>query len=134
MSALIRCARRGSACAAGLLLAVACGGGTPPAPDASGSEYTPLYGARDPGGPEARGTIRGDFQWAAGAPTLGEAATRWEAFLQAHDPPGGEFEDGLHASYVAAARYELMRVYYLQGRRDAGDALLRRLDPVGWLK
>ena len=38
----------------------------------------------------------------------------------------------LHATYVNAAQYELLRVYYLLGRRDDGDELLRRLDPPGW--
>jgi hypothetical protein len=96
--------------------------------------YKPIYGARDSGVREKRGTVRGDFQWAADAPTLGLAASRWEEFLRIHNPPGQEFEDSLHASYVTAAQYELMRVYYLLGRSEDGDALLRRLDPVGWMK
>jgi hypothetical protein len=96
--------------------------------------YVPVYGARDQKASEARGTIRGDFQWAASAPTVSVAASRWEEFLKTHNPEGREFEDSVHASYVAAAQYELVRVYYLQGRKDEGDALLRRLDPVGWTK
>jgi hypothetical protein len=97
-------------------------------------QYRPVYGSRDDRASENRGTVRGDFQWAATAPTLPVAASRWEEFLKTHGPPGREFEDSVHASYVAAAQYELIRVYYLQGRRDEGDALLRRVDPVGWMK
>jgi hypothetical protein len=66
------------------------------------------------------------------ATTLGEAAVRWEDVLRTHNPPGQEFEDSLHASYVKAAQHELLRVYYLVGRRDEADELLRRLDPPGW--
>lgn len=106
-----------------------------PGPTPTGSEpYQPVYGSRNKDKLEKRGTIRGDFQWAADAPRLTEAASRWEQFLKAHDAPDGEYEDSLHASYAAAATYELIRVYYLLGRREEGDALLRRVDPVGWMK
>jgi hypothetical protein len=104
-----------------------------PAPEVEAARpYEPLYRSRTGGTRERRGTIRGDFQWAADAPTLVEAATRWQSFLKAHNPPGQEFEDSLHASYVSAAEYELLRVYYLLNRQHEGDELLRRLDPPGW--
>ena len=96
--------------------------------------YRPVYGNRGTGTTDARGSIRGDFQWAAAAPTVADAVPRWEAFLKTHNPPGQEFEDNLHASYVAAAQYELIRAYYLAGRRADGDALLRWVDPVGWAR
>jgi len=121
-----------------LFILLACGGsvscGTPQETSVSRDSYKPVYGSTDVRPSETRGTIRGDFQWAASAPTLPVAASRWEEFLKTHNPPGREFEDAVHASYVAAAQYELIRVYYLQGRRDEGDALLRRVDPVGWTK
>jgi len=122
-------------CGALFVLATACQWAAPQRNplDTAGptSQYLPLY--RPSGAArESRGTLRGDFQWAADAPTLDEAAVRWRSFLGAHDPPGQEFEDGVHASYVTAAQYELLRVYYLMGRREEGDALLRGLDPPGW--
>ena len=101
---------------------------------APGEAYVALYGAADRKVTDPRGTIRGDFQWAASAPDLAAAATRWEEFIRAHGPAGGDFEDSLHASYFSAAQYELVRVYYLQGRRSDGDVVMRRLDPVGWVK
>ena len=108
--------------------------GSPQPANTGRDGYAPVYGASDRRLTDPRGTTRGDFQWAASAPTLTEAGSRWEAFLEEHDPAEREFEDSQHASYVAAAQYELLRVYYLQGRRDDGDALLRQLDPVGWMK
>lgn len=108
------------------------GPGRPSATDGTGADrYVPVYSA-PAGARESRGTVRGDFQWAADAATLEEAVLRWQRYLETHNPPGREFEDGFHASYVNAAQYELLRVYYLLGRREDGDALLRRLDPVGW--
>jgi hypothetical protein len=106
----------------------------PAAAPAQDQSYQPVYGSRNKERPEKRGTIRGDFQWAADSPTLTVAASRWDEFLKAHEAPDGEYEDSMHASYVAAAKYELIRVYYLMGRREEGDALLRRVDPVGWMK
>jgi hypothetical protein len=120
------------------LFLLACGSimscAAPPERNAREDKYTPVYGSRDEGVPENRGTIRGDFRWAATAATLAVAASRWEEFLKTHNPPGAEFEDSFHASHVAAAQYELIRVYYLLGRREEGDALLRQVDPVGWTK
>jgi hypothetical protein len=78
--------------------------------------------------------MRGNFQWASDAATLADAAQRWQEFLTKHSPPGAEFEDAMHASYAQAGRYELMRVYYLLGKRAEGDALMKELDPVGWFK
>ena len=121
---------------AALLLSASVGLGScgRPQPRSGTDEYKPVYGSRDNLSSEKRGTIRGDFQWAAAAPTLPVAASRWEEFLKTHNPPGREFEDSMHTAYATAAQYELIRVYFLQGRRDEGDALLRRADPVGWAK
>jgi hypothetical protein len=98
---------------------------------AASTRYVPLFSRADDRR-EARGTIRGDFQWASDAATVEDAASRWRNYLTEHNPPGQEYEDSVHASYVHAAQYELARVYYLLGRRDEGDALLNQLDPVGW--
>ena len=100
-------------------------------PAAASARYAPLF-SRAADRREARGTMRGDFQWASDAATLEDAASRWRKYLTEHNPPGQEYEDSVHASYVHAAQYELARVYYLLGRRDEGDALLNQLDPVGW--
>jgi len=105
------------------------GGAGPPA-----AAYVPLYGSRTGAARDAGGSLRGDFQRALDAGTLPEAASRWREFLTRHSPPGREFEDNMHASYAQAARYELMRIYYLLGKTEEGDALLRELDPVGWFK
>jgi hypothetical protein len=55
---------------------------------------------------------------------------RWEEFLSLHDPPDGEFEDGFHQQHVEAARHELMRVYYLLGRIEDGDMLMKKIGPL----
>ncbi len=74
--------------------------------------------------------MKGDFDWAASAPTLDEADTRWRTFLRAHEPDDGEFEDGFQRNHVRAAQYELMRVLYLRGRTNEGDRLLTKLEDV----
>ena len=136
-SALYWAALRWAVCATLLMVAVACQrpeSKPPPTGSATtAGPYVPLYRAAIDN-KESRGTIRGDFRWAAEAMTLEEAALRWQRYLGVHNPPGQEFEDNVQASYVSAAQYELARVYYLLGRREQGDALLRRLDPVGWEK
>ena len=134
MTTLAACAVRVALSVLLLSTCVALGSCSRPEPRSNQTDqYKSVYGARD-NSPAERGTIRGDFQWAAAAPTLAVAASRWEEFLRTHNPPGREFEDSMHASYASAAQYELIRVYYLQGRRDDGDALLRKVDPVGWAK
>ena len=102
--------------------------------------YTPVYATqRAPAAQEERGTLKGDFLWAAHATTLEMAAMRWEAFLTTHQPardaqsPEQEYEDAFQAQHLAAAQYELMRVYYLLGRVEDGDRLLRALDPLDLL-
>jgi hypothetical protein len=79
---------------------------------------------------QARGTLKGDFDWAAGASTLDEAATRWAEFLRAHEPANGEYEDSFQQNHVRAAQYELMRVQYLRGNVVEGDRLLTKLEDV----
>jgi hypothetical protein len=102
--------------------------------------YTPVYAKqRTPAAQEERGTLKGDFLWAAHATTLEMAAVRWEAFLTTHPPardaqsPSQEYEDAFQANHIAVAQYELMRVYYLLGRVEDGDRLLRELDPLDLL-
>lgn len=130
-AAVILTVALGSACRAQPSPSVAAGqGGAGPAAAA----YVPLHGSRTGGERAADGTLRGDFQRALDAGTLPEAASRWRDFLTRHSPPGREYEDSIHASYAQAARYELVRVYYLLGRAEEGDALLREMDPVGWFK
>jgi hypothetical protein len=98
----------------------------------AGKAYTPLYATGIASTrPEARGTIGQDFARAASAKTLGEAVLGWEKFLRERTPADGEFEDSTQKRYLDAAQYELMRVYYLLGRQQEGDELLRKLDPLG---
>jgi len=91
--------------------------------------YVPALANASPGSPTARGTLLGDYQWAAAAPSLQEAASRWKRFLAVHAPPQGEYEDNFQKLHVETARLELLRVYYLLGKKSEGDALLKHLDP-----
>src|SRR5918997_77624 len=59
-----------------------------------------------------RGTLKGDFLWAAASQTVHVASLRWKEFLRKHSPPGREIGDGYEAQLIAVAQYELMRVYY----------------------
>jgi hypothetical protein len=77
-----------------------------------------------------RGTLKGDFLWAAASSTVRVAALRWKEFLRKHYPPGREVGDGYEAQLITVAQYELMRVYYLLGDAKAGDKLLLKLDPL----
>lgn len=79
---------------------------------------------------EARGTLKGDYQWAASSSTREDALARWREFLQKHGLPGGEYQDAFQRNYVRSAQYELMRLEYLAGHVDEGDALLRDLEDV----
>jgi hypothetical protein len=96
-----------------------------------GTNYVPVLSTRaDPATRAARGTLKGDFEWAADSVSLNEAVSRWENFLKAHEPRDGEYGDGFHKLHVDAAKFELMRVYYLLGRTVDGDRLLKRIDPL----
>jgi hypothetical protein len=98
-------------------------------PNASATGYQPFYSVPI-GTPDSRGTVKGDYQFAASSKTLDEAAMRWRAFLNQHQPPGGEYQDAFQRNYVRSAQYELMRAVYLLGRTREGDALLRELEDV----
>jgi hypothetical protein len=124
--------RRATVAAIALMLAaigcadIGCRG---PAPSGSGTAYQPFYSV-PVATPDARGTVKGDYQWAASSKTLDEAAMRWREFLNKHLPPGGEYQDAFQRNYVRSAQYELMRAEYLLGRTHEGDALLRELEDV----
>ena len=113
---------------AGSLLLAACAG---PQADLRRARYEPVFATGAADETAKRGTLKGDYDWARGATEAREAVTRWEQFLKAHSPSDGEYEDGFEKLHVEAAKYELMRVYYLVGERQKGDALLRELDPLG---
>jgi len=75
-----------------------------------------------------RGSLLGDFHWAADAKTLKSAAIRWAAFLREHAPTEGEeSDDAMQLRLTRVARIELARVYYQQQRPAEGDKLIRRL-------
>src|SRR5689334_6682840 len=63
-----------------------------PRPPAALPAYAPFYGA-PPAIVEARGTVKGDYDWAARSSTAEEATMRWREFLRAHAPKDGEYED-----------------------------------------
>ena len=88
--------------------------------------YVPLSGPPCKIWPHERpGTLSGDFKRAKLSETPTVAQERWEAFLREHDP--GEYEDGFHVRHVRAAKYELVRLYYLAGQVGPADRLLRDL-------
>ena len=100
-----------------------------PAPSPDEAAYRPFYTMPRAATPQPRGSLKGDFDWAAGAATLADASARWNEFLRAH-PPDGEYEDAFQRNHVRAAQYELMRVEYLRGRVQEGDKLLNQLEDV----
>jgi hypothetical protein len=101
----------------------------PEQPASRAAEYKPVFAAPTAGTPQA-GTVRGDYDNAAHARNLREAASRWEQFLEKHRPASGEYEDAFQKMLIDSATYELIRVYYLLGERDKGDDLLKQLDPL----
>jgi len=93
-------------------------------PVAAAQAYRPLYPPRRNWKDFAPGTITYDFNYAATSPTLQIAEERWQSYLTHHR----QIEDGFSKHFYVAARFELMRVYYLQGRADKADAILRGFD------
>ncbi|MBN1817075.1 MAG: hypothetical protein JW828_06915 [Sedimentisphaerales bacterium] len=72
----------------------------------------------------APGTITYDWNYAASAGSLSEAAQRWQEYLREHS----EIQDGFSKHFYTAAQIELMRVYYLMGQPAKGDAVMREFD------
>lgn len=97
--------------------------------NAASAGYTPVFAVPATPASGARGTMQGDYDFAASSKSLREAAQRWDEFLTRHVPANGEYNDAFHKQHVDAARYELMRISYLLGDRDKGDRLLKELDP-----
>ena len=110
-------------------VALALGGCSRASVSKDDAAYRPFYAMPRAATPQPRGSLKGDFDWAAGAQTLAEAARRWTEFLRAH-PPDGEYEDAFQRNHVRAAQYELMRVEYLRGRVAEGDKLMNQLEDV----
>lgn len=109
------------------ILLTACSGQQASAPP----PYKPAFAsAARAASASADGTIAAAFAKAASAPTLNQAAEAWRDFLLRY-PPDGETEDAVHKRYSDAARWELLRVYYLSGKTAEGDALLAAADPLG---
>lgn len=71
------------------------------------------------------GTITGDYIQASKSKTLPEAMKNWENYLKKYD--SGDFEDGFHANHVRLAKYELMRIYYILGRVEEADEIIKLL-------
>ena len=109
-------------------------GRAPEPPGREALRYVPVYAPRARAvRPPKTGEKRGDFKWAAGARTLGEAEAAWREYLQTHYPAGGDLEDAPDIYRRNSALYELMRLHYLLGRREEGDLIMRRLDPLDLL-
>lgn len=106
-----------------LLLAAGCSG-------TGAQQYAPLFAPVKTATAASPGTLRGDYDAAARARDLREAASLWEQFLKRHKPVDGEYEDAFQKRLIDSATYELIRVCYLSGERNKGDQLLRELDPL----
>ena len=95
----------------------------------SNRRYSPIYAHKyKPAEKYSRRSLEGDFIWAAGSPDLRTAAIRWRKFLV--DYGERELDSANQARLISIAKYELIRIYYLLGNLEAGDKLLRELDPL----
>jgi hypothetical protein len=92
-------------------------------------DYVPVL-ATPSAQPTQSGSLRGDFDAAARSTSLEEAVARWQDFLRTHSPADGEYEDEFQKTLVDAAKFELVRAYYLLGRREEGDAILNEMNPL----
>ena len=88
------------------------------------ARYTPIYPIDKSYTKFEEGTILYDYNWAAASPNMATAQQRWNKYLQDHQ----QAEDGFSKNYLISAKFELMRVYYLQGKSPKGDMLLRQFD------
>ena len=92
-------------------------------------KYSPVYAQQfKPTEKYARGTLQGDFIWAADSPSVRTARVRWKNFLRVYGER--ELDSAIQARLVRIAKYELMRIYYLLGDLKAADTLLRDIDPL----
>ena len=92
-------------------------------------KYSPVYAQQfKPTEKDARGTLQGDFIWAADSPSVRTARVRWKNFLRVYGER--ELDSAIQARLVRIAKYELMRIYYLLGDLKAADTLLRDIDPL----
>lgn len=98
-----------------------------------GHRYTTIYAHEfKRTGKHPRGSLQGDFVWAANSPDLRTAAIRWKSFLLKYSEM--ELDSGIQARLISIAKYELMRIYYLRGDSKAGDKLMKELDPLQLLE
>lgn len=118
-----------------MLLNCGCDNFPPPPRSAGGSQsprtattssgsYQPIYPARTDWKDFAPGTINYDYNYAACSPTVAVAAERWKRYIEDH----AIIQDGFSKHYLIAAKMELARVYFMQGKRSAGDAILKEFD------
>ena len=110
--------------------------------------YEPLFPLDSTLASSPRGTVMGDYAIAQSSENPKVAMARWGKFLDDHtygEPV--EFDDLTHLYFVRQAHYELMRLYYIHGRTDEADSLLRQVqgltvysprpiggDPTRWCK
>ena len=90
----------------------------------AGTRYKPIYPADGSYTKFEPGTILYDYNRAAASPDMATAEQRWNKYLQDHR----QAQDGFSRNYLLSAKFELMRVYYLQGKSPKGDMLLRQFD------
>jgi hypothetical protein len=94
-------------------------------------KYVPVYASKIKSAtPLERGTLQGDFSWAAASTTLRAALARWRHFVRVYAAPDYELGDGYEARLVTIGQYELMRVFYLLGNATEGDKLFKKIDPL----
>jgi len=92
------------------------------------TQYVPLFEvdmAHEPG------TIAESYMKAYHSPTRDTAIKQWEAFLAEYvqnEPP--TFEDITDQTLLRQAHYELMRLYYLDGRIAEADKILKKADDL----
>lgn len=92
-------------------------------------KYSTVYAQQyKPAQKHARGTLQGDFVWAAESPSIRTAAVRWKTFLRVYEAK--ELDSAIQARLLTIAKYELMRIHYLLGNQKEGDKLLKELDPL----
>src|SRR3569832_212234 len=99
---------------AAFVLLLACQVFGVPAASIPERRYITIYAHKlKPAGKYPRGSLQGDFIWATNSPDLRTAAIRWKSFLQKYSEV--ELEDATQVHLIKTAKYELMRIYYLQG-------------------
>lgn len=97
--------------------------------------YYPTYAdeCMQPGGHEQKdgsifywgGTVFSEFYIGACCKTLEEAKKHYEEYVAFSGPIDNSWEDSTHCIHHTLGKLELMRIYYLLGEIEKGDAILK---------